>query len=305
MKCTFKISIVGCGNVGATMAYALLLDGLPTDLTLIDINKDKAHGLCLDFEHSLSFTDRVKLDCGDDMGKCAGSNIVIVTAGRGQKEGETRLDLVEGNKKIFADIIPKIAKAAPNAILIIVSNPVDVLAHEALRLSGFPKERVFGSGTALDTARFQFHLSEKLHVSPKSVDAYIMGEHGDTSFPVISSASVMGKRLLDFEGFSEKDAKQCYEDTREAAYRIIHDVGYTCYSISTTVRQLARAIFDDTHEVFLLSSLLDDYYGHSDVCVSVPCVLGQNGIVKVLDVPLNEEEQMNLTKSVKTIKEFL
>lgn len=301
----FKVSIVGCGSVGATAAYALLLDGTPTDLTLIDIDKDRASGILLDLEHSLSFTPNTKLSASDDISACERSNVVVVTAGARQKEGQTRLELIDVNRKIFQDIIPKIAKSAPDAILIIVTNPVDVLTYEAIKLSGFPKERVFGSGTMLDTARFQFHLSQKLDVSPQSVDAYVMGEHGDTSFPVLSSANVSGTRLLDFPGFTEKDAMQCYEDTRQAAYRIINDVGYTCYSISTAILQLIKTIFEDTNKVFLLSTRLADYYGHSDVCLSVPCVLGKHGIEKVLDVPLSEKEQAMLAKSVETVKKYL
>lgn len=305
MKTTFKISIVGCGNVGATSAYALLLDGIATHLTLIDLDKDKAKGIMLDLEHSLPFTPAVKLEASSEMSACKDSNVVIITAGARQREGQTRLELIETNRKIFKDIIPKIAKAAPDSILIIVSNPVDVLAYEALKASKFPWQRVFGTGTVLDTARFQFHLSEKLKISPRSVDAYIMGEHGDSSFPVLSSANIMGIPLGEFPGFCDKDADKCYLNTRDAAYRIINDVGYTCYSISTALRELVKAIFENTNQVFLLSALLKNYYGHSGLCLSVPCVLGRDGIRQVLEVPLSKEEQGKLAESVKTIRNYL
>lgn len=301
----FKASIVGCGSVGSTTAYAYLLSGAVNAMTLIDINKGKAEGLMLDLSHATSFTPHTEISASDDFADVKGSNIVVITAGARQKEGETRLDLVAKNKKIFATIIPKIAKAAPKAILIIVSNPVDVLTYEALKQSGFPENRVIGSGTVLDSLRLQFHISEKIKVHPSSIDAYVLGEHGDTSFPYFSSANVLGEPLNDFEGFSDKVAMECYQETRDAAYRIINDQGYTCYSIATVIRELTEAIFEGQHKVFTLSVKLNDYYGHSDVCLSVPCVLGRDGIEKVIHVPLDEQEQKNLRKSVETLKGFL
>lgn len=305
IRCTFKASIIGCGNVGATIAYAYLLSGAVTDMALIDVEKSKAEGLRLDLEHGTSLTPHVNIEATDDFKACEGSNIVVITAGARQKEGETRLDLVTKNKKIFASIIPKIAAAAPNAILIIVSNPCDVLTYEALRLSKFPKNRVFGSGTVLDSIRLQFHISEKIKIHPSSIDAYVLGEHGDTSFPLFSSANVLGKPLCKFEKFTRKIAEECFIETKNAAYRIIHDQGYTCYSIATVVRELTEAIFENQRRVFTLSVLLKDYYGHSDVCLSVPCVLGRNGIEKILNVPLDKEEKKLLAKSVKTVKKYL
>ncbi|MFH1534034.1 MAG: L-lactate dehydrogenase [Nitrospirota bacterium] len=304
-QCKFKASIVGCGSVGSTTAYAYLLSGTVTDMALIDVNKAKAEGLMLDLAHATSFTPHTEITASDDFKECKGSHIVVITAGARQAKGETRLDLVAKNKKIFASIIPKIAKAAPNAILIVVSNPVDVLTYEALKLSGFPENRVIGSGTVLDSLRLQFHISERIKIHPSSIDSYVLGEHGDTSFPYFSSANVLGKPLSDFEGFDDKVAAQCYQDTRDAAYRIIHDQGYTCYSIATVIRELTEAIFEDQHKVFTLSVRLNDYYGHSGVCLSVPCVLGRNGIEKVIHVPLDEGEQKSLRKSVETLKGFL
>ncbi|MEK7545175.1 MAG: L-lactate dehydrogenase [Patescibacteria group bacterium] len=284
----FKVSVVGCGNVGATAAYAMLLDGTPTELVLIDALKDKAEGLLLDFEHSLSFLNNTK-----------------VTAGARQKEGETRLDLIQKNRTIFQDIIPKLAKVAPNSILLIVSNPVDVLTLEALKLSGFPPSRVFGSGTMLDTARFQFHISEKLCLSPQSIQAFVLGEHGDTSFPVWSSANIAGKSLFEFDSFTKDVADKCYQDTKNAAYRIIHDLGFTCYSIATVIREIMTHIFQHSRIVLPLSVVLKDYYGHSDVALSVPCVLDSTGVSDVIQVPLNEIEQKQLAKSVEVLKSYL
>lgn len=305
-RCQFKVSVVGCGNVGAAAAYAMLIDGTPTELVLYNRTIEQAEGLMLDFEHALSlYDDYTRIVATDDYADCVDSNLIVVTAGARQAEGETRLDLVEKNKKIFADMIPKLAKVAPNAVLLIVSNPVDILTYEAFQLSGFPKNRVFGSGTMLDTARLQFHIGERMCISPKSVEAYVLGEHGDTSFPVFSSANVAGKPLCDFEGFCEKDAQACYEDTRQAAYRIIHDLGYTCYSIGMVICEIMKNIFQNSRVVVPLSTILDDYYGHSDVALSVPCVLGADGIEEVVKVPLSKKEQGQFEKSVKTLKEFL
>lgn len=301
----FKVSVIGCGNVGAAAAYAMLIDGTPSEMALVDISKEKAEGLVLDFSHGLSFCEQMKIVGSDDYSICKDSHLVVITAGARQQEGETRLDLVAKNKAIFADMIPKIVQAAPNTILLIVSNPVDVLTYEAQKLSGFPKGRVFGTGTMLDTARFQYHIAQQLCLSPTSVDAYVLGEHGDTSFPVFSSANVAGKSLFDFEGFDQKVADQCYTDTQQAAYRIIHDLGYTCYAIGLVIREIMEAIYRHSKIVVPLSVPLDNYYGHSGVALSVPCVLDSQGVSDVLEVPLDKKEQEMLRKSVETLKEFL
>lgn len=301
----FKVSVIGCGNVGATAAYAMLLDGTPSEIALIDNNKDKVHGLLLDFEHSLPFVNYTKITASDDFAACAGSHLVVVTAGARQEEGETRLQLIDKNRKIFQQIIPAIAKAAPDSILLIISNPVDVLVYEALKLSGFPEGRVFGSGTLLDTSRLRFHISENLCLSPKSIEAYVLGEHGDTSFPVFSSANVAGKSLFEFEGFTPAVANQCYENTKNAAYRIIHDLGFTCYSIGTVIREIMVNIFQHSKIVVPLSVKLNDYYGHSGVALSVPCVLDSGGVSDVIQVPLDQKEQEMLALSVKTLKSYL
>lgn len=301
----FKVSIIGCGNVGATTAYAMLMDGSPTELVLIDYNKDKAEGLLLDFEHSLSFLPYTKIIASNDYSACKGSHLIVITAGAKQQEGETRLQLIDKNRAIFKDMIPALAKIAPQSILLIVTNPVDVLTYEALQLSGFPENRVFGTGTMLDTARLRFHIGEKLCLNAKSVEAYVLGEHGDTSFPVFSSANVAGKPLNDFEGFTGKIAEECYQETKNAAYRIIHDLGFTCYSIAIVVREIMRNIFDHARVVVPLSVKLHDYYGENNVALSVPCVLDSNGISDVLEIPLNKLEQKNLAKSAETLRQYL
>lgn len=301
----FKVSIIGCGNVGATAAYAMLMDGTPSEIVLMDRNKEKAEGLMLDMEHSMAFLEYTKIVGTDDVRDCKNSQLIVVTAGARQQEGETRLDLIKKNRAIFKELIPQLAKAAPNAILLIVSNPVDVLTYEAYKLSGFPWGRVFGSGTLLDTARLRFHLSQQLCLNAKSVEAFILGEHGDTSFPVWSSANVAGMPLMKMEGFNKTMANAAYKDTREAAYRIIHDLGYTCYSISTVIRELMVHIFQHSRVVLPLSVPLRGEYGIKDIALSVPCVLDSNGVAGIVEVPLNFLEKRQLKKSAATLKSYL
>lgn len=301
----FKISVVGCGSVGATTAYSLLLQGISTEMVLIDVNKEKAEGLLLDLEHALSFSAYTKISASSDFRAVKNSHLIVITAGARQAPGETRLDLVKKNTDIFKKIIPQIAKAAPNAILLIVTNPVDVMTFQALKLSKFPSNQVFGSGTILDTVRFQFHISCHVKIHPKSIDAYILGEHGDSSFPVWSSANILGKPLETFKGFDKKLREKCYQDTKNAAYRIIHDLGYTCYSIATAITEIARNIRDDSHMVFPLSVLLKKYHGESDLCLSVPSVLGRKGIEEIITIPLDKTEMKQFHNSAKIIKSYL
>ncbi|MBD3270590.1 L-lactate dehydrogenase [Candidatus Peregrinibacteria bacterium] len=300
----FKVSIIGAGNVGASAAYAILLDGTPTELCIVDIDKKRVEGLLLDYNHALSFIPYTKVTGGDNYTKIKDSDLVVVTAGARQKEGETRLDLIDKNKKIFQSIIPKIVKNAPNAVICIVSNPVDALTYEAIKLAKLPKGRVFGSGTWLDTSRFKFHIGEKIKLNPKSINAYILGEHGDSSFPVISSANIAGKPLLKFKNFNTKTCKDCYQEARDAAYRIINDIGFTSYSIGVVIKEIMLAIFENSHIVAPLSVKLDKYHGISDVCLSVPCVLGNEGIVKQIEVPLDKKEKKLLKKSAEILKSY-
>lgn len=304
----FKVTVIGAGNVGATAVYAMLMDGTPTEVVLIDRDKAKAEGLVLDMEHSMAFFNATKVVGTDDYAYAKNSHLVVITAGARQKEGETRLDLIAKNRAIMKDIVPKIMKVSPKAIILVVSNPVDVLTYEVYKLSKLPWGRVFGSGTMLDTARLRFHLGEALCLSPKSVEAFILGEHGDTSFPVWSSANVAGKSLSKFEGFSKGMANQAYKDTREAAYRIIHDVGYTCYSIGTVIKELMVHIFQHSRIVLPLSVPLEkgnDYYGVSGIALSVPCILDSSGVHGIVKIPLDFKEKRALKKSADTLKSTL
>jgi len=300
----FKVSVIGCGNVGATAAFTMLLEGSPTELVLIDAVKDRAQGLLMDFEHTLSFVPYTALTASDKLSATADSNLIVVTAGARQKEGQSRLDLINENKKIFDKIIPELAKNSPEAILLIISNPVDILTHHALKVSKFPANRVFGSGTMLDSIRLQYHISRKLKVNPRDVRAFILGEHGDSSFPIWNSANIAGKSLFKFPKFTQKIADKCYDDTKNAAYRIIHDMGYTCYSIAVVVREIMSAIFQDAQIVVPLSVELKGEYGLRDVVLSIPCVLGAHGVIEKIEIPLNAKEKKQLQNSAKLLKQY-
>lgn len=300
----FKVGVVGLGHVGSTVAYAMMLDGTPSEIVLLARDKSKAEGEKLDMEHALPFLDYVKLTATDDYAELAGANLVIITAGVAQKPGETRLDLCKNNSIILEDILPKIVHAEPNAIILIIANPVDVLTHIAHRIVPSAKGRIFGSGTTLDTARFRFHLGEKLQVNPKSIHAYVLGEHGDSSFPVYQYATVGGTRLLDFPGVTKEIVEECYGLARKAAYNIIESKGATYYAIGVVATKLMEAICSDAKTIFPLSVPLDNYRGHSGVALSVPCVLGKGGIEKVLSIDLSPEEEENLAKSVQALKQY-
>lgn len=304
-ECLFKVSVIGAGNVGATATYAMLLDGTPTHLNLIDVNREKAEGVILDMYHSLPLLSNVELSAGGEMADCSGSNLVIITAGARQNEGETRRDLIQKNKAIFTDIIPKIAKAAPYAILLIVSNPVDVLTQLALELSGFSPERVFGSGTMLDTMRFRYHIAEQAKVGPHSVEAFILGEHGDNSFPLLSAAQIAGVPLLKWPKINQRVVAKSYRDTQQAAYKIINDIGYTCYSIATVITQIMKHIFEDSNEVLPLSVSLDSFYSRKKVALSVPCLLGRRGIVRQVKVDLSKVERSQMDTAIAIMHDLL
>lgn len=300
-----KVSIIGCGHVGATAAYALLLDGEVNELVLYGRHKEQVIGEQLDLEHGLTFlnyTDVIPTDSYEDIKQ---SDVVVITAGAAQKPGETRLDLAKKNIAIIEDIMPHIVKYAPESTILIVSNPVDVLTYKANQIAQLPYGRIFGSGTTLDTARFRFHLSEYLKVNPKSIHSYILGEHGDTSFPFISNATIGGQRLITFPGFSQEHAEEAYQKTRDAAYKIIEAKGATYYAIGVVIVQLVRAILRDSHSLFSVSVPLRNYYGINDVGLSIPCVVGKNGVEQVLEISLSDEEQKKLHQSADALKQYL
>lgn len=300
-----KVTVIGAGRVGITAAFTMYLKNTSQEIMLYGRDKDKLIGEQLDFMHSLSFLGTTHITVGSEPKDLAGSDIIVFTAGAAQEPGETRLDLVKKNTTILESIIPDILAYAPESIILMVTNPVDVLTYHAVAMSKMPRGRVFGSGTTLDTARFRFHLSEYLGVNPKSVHGYILGEHGDSSFPTISSTNVGGQLITTLKDFSAEKAHEAYVKTREAAYKIIAAKGATYYAIGVVINQLVHSILTDAGRVYPLSVLLEGEYGHTGVSLSVPCVLGRTGIERVIEIPLSDEEKLKLQLSVETLKKYL
>lgn len=304
-----KAAIIGCGFVGSSSAFSLMHKGLFSELVLIDANQKKAEGEAMDLSHGRPFAHPMKIYAGsyDDISDCA---LVAITAGANQKPGETRIDLVHKNVAIFKSIIPEITKRNFEGILMIVANPVDILTYAALKISGYPKERVLGSGTVLDSARFRYLLGEHLHVDSRSVHATIIGEHGDSELAVWSGANVSGIEINDFcelrGHYNHREAmEQIYRTVRDSAYEIIERKGATYYGIAMAVSRIAESIVKNAHSVLPVSSLLEGEYGLNDICISVPTIVSQNGAEQVLEIPLNEEEQMKLKKSAEELHEIL
>lgn len=305
MRIISKVAIIGAGYVGSTAAYALMISGLVSEITLIDVNKEKAEGEAMDLQHGIQFKPNISIKFGDDYKLCKDAEIIIITAGAHQKPGETRLDLVKKNSEIFKEIIPKIVKNNKKAIFLIVTNPVDVLTYLTLKYSKLPKERVIGSGTVLDTARFRYLLGEYFEVNPNSVHAYILGEHGDSSFPVWSTANIAGVPLKNFKKYDPKKMEEIYLKTKNAAYEIISKKGATYYAIGMGITRIVNAILSGHNEVLAVSGYLEKYNGISDVCLSVPTILNRNGIKEQIIMPLNDLEISQLKNSASIIKESI
>ena len=306
MNNSIKIAIVGVGNVGATFAYALLGSGLASQIVLIDYNKKRAEGEAMDLNHAVPLTHSTRIWAGD-YSDCAGAAITVITAGTGQKPGETRLDLVHRNYEIFQGIIPQIVKYNPDGLLLIASNPLDILSYAAMKLSGLPANHVIGSGTILDTARFRYLLSQHAGVDPRSVHAFIIGEHGDSEVPVWSSANIAGMALADYckmncEQYDAGVYEKIFEQTRDAAYQIIERKGATFYGIGMGLVRICEAILRGQHTVLSVSTLINDYYGINDVYLSLPCIVNREGVDKFLRLPLNETEIAGLQKSAELLK---
>lgn len=289
-----KVAVVGAGNVGATFAYALVLNGLVGEIVLIDIDRERAEGEAMDINHAVPLSNPVRVWAGDYAG-CAGADVVVVTAGAAQRPGETRLDLVKKNAGIFREVIPSITEHNETGILLIATNPVDALSYAAWKLSGFPSHRVIGSGTVLDTARFRYLLSEHLELDPRNVHAYVVGEHGDSEVPIWSLANVAGMRLQEYCRRTQCDVGDDVRDrishqVRDAAYEIIERKGATYYAVAVGLVRIVEAVLRDQHTVLTVSNLVPGYYGIEDVYFSLPAVLAREGVERVVELSLAEEE---------------
>lgn len=304
-----KVGIIGCGNVGATSAYALMQTGWFSEMVLIDLNKQKAEGEAADLRHGLPFHTPMSIYAGDypDLSDCG---IIIITAGASQKPGETRMDLTRTNTRIFHSIVSNLILYNKNAILLVVTNPVDVLTYVTLRASGYPANRVIGSGTVLDTARLKQLVGNHLGVDSRNVHSFIIGEHGDSELPVWSSANVSGVDLPHFcescgRGYEREMLDSLFEEVKSSAYRIIEAKGATYYAIAESVKRIVSAIVHDENSVLPVSALVTGHYGLEDVCMSLPCMISRGGIRQVLEIPLNDEEERKLNRSARTLKEAI
>ncbi len=304
-----KCAVIGCGFVGASIAFSLAEGGLFSELVLIDSNKEKAEGEAMDISHGIPLFKPAEIYAGDysDLADCS---LIIITAGTSQKPNETRLDLVHRNVDIMKDIVSNIIKYNTEAILLVVSNPVDILTYVAMKCSGFPKSRVIGSGTVLDTARLKYMIGKHLGVDSRSVHAFIIGEHGDSELAVWSSANVSGVKLSGFcnacgKCVERENMMKIYDDVVNSAYHVIERKGATYYAIAAAVRRIAECIVRDEHSIMPISCYVAGHYGLSDICLGVPAIVGRNGAEQVLDIELDDNEKALLLNSAKTLKNIL
>lgn len=306
MKSVRKIALIGTGSVGASFAFAALNQEVCDELVMIDLNTAKVKADAADMQDGLAnFTSKVNVWHGD-YGDCKDADIVVICAGIAQKPGQTRLDLIQTNVNIAKAITKDVLESGFDGIFLVASNPVDIITYAVWQESGFPKERVIGSGTSLDTARLRYRLSEHFHISPRAINACVFGEHGDSEFVAWSIAMVAGVPLVELAGkqhLSREGLEALYEETRDAAYKIIEAKGATYYGVAMALARICRAIFSDENELMMLSTLLEGEYGHEDVYISVPCILGRTGISQVLTPDLSAEEREKLAKSVAILKE--
>ncbi len=304
-----EVAVVGLGFVGSASAFALMQSGLFSEMVLVNRDMSKAEGEALDISHGLPFAKPMKIYAGtyDDIVDAA---VIVITSGAGQKPGETRLDLVRKNVEVYRSIIPEIAKRNCEGILLIVSNPVDILTSAAVKLSGFPENRVFGSGTVLDTARLKYLLGEHLNVDSRSVHAFIIGEHGDSEIAAWSSANVSGVPLHNFCEMRghfehEKAMYEIAEGVKNSAYEIIEKKKATYYGIAMSVKRICEAIVRDEKSILPISSIQHGQYGIEGVALSMPAVVGKNGVETLVPIELNEAEQTALRHSADTLKQVL
>lgn len=304
-----RVVIVGTGAVGCSYAYSLINQGVVEELVLIDINEAKAEGEAMDLNHGVPFAPSpIKVWSGSYQ-DCANADLVVITAGLAQKPGETRLQLVEKNTRIFKQIIKEIMKSGFNGIFLVATNPVDILTYVTWKESGLPKERVIGSGTVLDSARLRFELGKYFNVDTRNIHAIIIGEHGDTELPVWSHAKIGIENLDDVLERKKDLKKECLEEifvnVRDAAYHIIERKGATYYGIGMSLVRITKAILKNENSILTVSSYLEGEYGQNDVYIGVPAKLNRNGVQEIIEIELNEKEKEQFNYSVSVLKETM
>lgn len=303
-----KVAVIGCGFVGSSSAFALMQSGLFSEMVLIDADTKRAEGEAMDISHGISFARPMQIYAGnyDDITDAA---IIVITAGANQKPDETRLDLIKKNAAIMKSIVGEIKKRDFGGILLIVSNPVDILTLIALKESGYPSNRVIGSGTVLDTGRFKYLLGERLDVDSRSVHAFIIGEHGDSELAAWSNARIGGLKVNDFCELRghfnhEQSMKKIFENVRNSAYEIIERKHATYYGIAMAVKRICEAIVRNEKSILPVSSLMTGEYGLNDVVLSIPAVVDETGVQKVIPIELNDEELTKLKDSANILKDI-
>ncbi|MFT8313746.1 MAG: L-lactate dehydrogenase [Clostridium sp.] len=302
-----KISIIGTGLVGSSIAHTLMLSSLVTDIVLVDMNMEKAEGEAMDLNHCMPSIMPIKVKAGKYC-DCADSKIIIITAGTVQKPGESRLNLTQRNADIMKSIINEIKDYCKDSIILIVSNPVDILTFVANKLIGVESKKIIGSGTILDTSRFKFLISEYINVDSRDICAYIIGEHGDSSVPVWSAVNILG---VDMERFLSKDHKIekirdiIHKEVVDSAYKIIEKKGSTYYGIAVAVRTIVETVVRNQNSVRTVSTYLTGQYGINDVCISLPTIINSSGIEKVIDIPLDTNEIKKLQVSANSLKSII
>lgn len=304
-----KVVMIGCGFVGAACCFSIMQSGLFSEMVLIDADKAKAEGEALDISHGIPFAKPIKIYAGnyDDI---KDASLIIISAGANQKTGETRLDLVKKNISIFKSIIPEIKKRNYKGILLIVANPVDILTTVAIKLSGLPENKVLGSGTVLDTARLKYELGNHLNVDSRSVHAFIIGEHGDSEIAAWSSANVSGiplNKFCEMRGHfnHEQATKQIADSVKNSAYEIIEKKKATYYGVAMAVKRICEAIIRDEKSILPISSMMHGEYGIDGICLSMPAIVGKDGVETHVPIQLNKEETKKLQKSAKTLQDIL
>lgn len=303
-----KVGIVGAGAVGATLAYAALMRGVAQTVALFDVNAAKVRAEALDLSHGIQFVPMAHVDGSDDIAVLADSDVVVFTAGAKQKPGQSRLDLAESTIGILRSILPRLVEVAPDAVHVMVTNPVDVVTYAALQVSGLPPERLFGSGTVLDSSRLRFLLAEHTGVAAQSVHAYVIGEHGDSELPLWSSATIGSVPVLAWRspgGVTALDAQtrsRIATDVVQSAYRVIEGKGATNYAIGLAATRIIEAVLNDERRILPVSSLLEDYLGISDVCLSVPAIVHAGGVGDRVEVPMTDDELAGLRASAEAVR---
>jgi len=304
-----RVALVGTGAVGCSYAYSMINQGVAEELVLIDVNEAKAEGEAMDLNHGMAFAPSPMKVWKGSYEDCSNADLVVITAGLPQKPGETRLDLVEKNTKIFKEIVKSIMASGFDGIFLVATNPVDILTYVTWKESGLPKERVIGSGTTLDSARLRFELGRYFEVDPRNIHAYVIGEHGDTELPVWSHATIGVNQLSEVLAGHQNVKKECLDEifinVRDAAYKIIERKGATYYAIGMSLVRITKAILNNENSILTVSSYLDGKYGQNDLFIGVPAVINRTGVREVIEIELNEKEKEQFQHSANVLKKTM